>query len=95
VDEVMHYLQGSIEKAEIKRFRALSVRMGVAGPYGSKAKLRLRKQRRRIIEKKAGRTVAKVIEFYIPNNFRKNPKSVSREQRGKVIEFAPAVKKSA
>jgi hypothetical protein len=32
----MHYLQGSIEKAEIKRFRALSVRVGVAGPYGPK-----------------------------------------------------------
>lgn len=39
--------------------------------------------------------MAKVIEFYIPNNFRKNLKYVSREQRGKVIEFAPAVKKSA
>jgi hypothetical protein len=37
VDEVMHYLQGSIEKAAIRRFRALSVRVGVAGPYGSKA----------------------------------------------------------
>jgi hypothetical protein len=35
VDEVMCYLQGSIEKGEIERFRALSVRLGVAGPYGS------------------------------------------------------------
>ena len=32
--------------------------------------------------------VAKVIEFYIPNNFRRRVKSVSLEQRGKVIEFA-------
>jgi hypothetical protein len=53
------------------------------------------RQREDILEMKAVTTVAKVIEFYIPNNFRKNPKWVSREQRGKVIEFAPAVKKSA
>ena len=52
-------------------------------------------RREDILESKAVTTVAKVIEFYIPNNFRKNPKWVSREQRGKVIEFAPAVKKSA
>ena len=31
VDEVMRYLEGSIEKDEIERFRALSVWMGVAG----------------------------------------------------------------
>jgi hypothetical protein len=37
VDEVMRHLQDSIEKAEIERFRALSVWMGVAGPGGSKA----------------------------------------------------------
>jgi len=40
-------------------------------------------------------TVAKVIEFYIPNIFRKSVKSVSREQRGKIIEFASPIKKSA
>ena len=46
--------------------------------------------------------MAKVIEFYTPNNFfytpnnfRKSPKWVSAEQRGKIIEFAPPVKKSA
>jgi hypothetical protein len=39
--------------------------------------------------------VAKVIEFYIPNNVRKSLKWVSPEQRGKIIEFAPPVKKSA
>ena len=56
---------------------------------------RFRQQRAGILEEKAGRTVARVIEFYIPNNFRKSPKWVSAEQRGKVIEFAPPVKKSA
>jgi hypothetical protein len=39
--------------------------------------------------------VAKVIEFYIPNNFRKTGKWVSLEHRGKIIEFAPQNKKSA
>ena len=68
---------------------------------GSGKAIRIENQWRRgirredILEMKAVTTVAKVIEFYIPNNFRKNLKYVSREQRGKIIEFAPAVKKSA
>jgi hypothetical protein len=44
---------------------------------------------------KAGMTVARVIEFYIPNKFRKTVKWVSSEQRGKIIEFASTIKKSA
>jgi len=40
-------------------------------------------------------TVAKVIEFYIPNNFRKSVKWVSPEQRGKIVEFVSQPKKSA
>jgi hypothetical protein len=40
-------------------------------------------------------TVAKVIEFYIPNNFRKSAKWAPPEQRGKMIEFASQIKKSA
>ncbi len=40
-------------------------------------------------------TVAKVIEFYIPNNFRKRVNWVSPAERGKIIEFAPPMKKSA
>jgi hypothetical protein len=39
--------------------------------------------------------VAKVIEFYIPNNFRKKVKWLSPEQRGKIVKFAPPMKKSA
>lgn len=39
--------------------------------------------------------VAKVIEFYLPNNFKKKVKWVSSEQRGKVIEFGLWIKKSA
>jgi len=41
------------------------------------------------------RTVAKVIEFYIPNNFRKKLKWISPELRGKIVQFAPPAKKSA
>jgi hypothetical protein len=39
--------------------------------------------------------MAKVIEFYVPDNFRKKPLWVPAEQRGKVIEFPSAQKKPA
>jgi hypothetical protein len=37
--------------------------------------------------------VAKLITFYVPNRYHKNPKWVSTEDRGKVIEITR--KKSA
>jgi hypothetical protein len=40
-------------------------------------------------------TMAKIIEFYMPNNFRKRVKWVSPERRGKIIEFPSQMKKSA
>ena len=55
---------------------------------GGKAMSRLSEQRRRWF-------VAKVIEFYIPNNFRKKTKRSAVEQRGQVIEFDSLKKKSA
>jgi len=33
--------------------------------------------------------VAKVIEFYVPKNFRKSFKWVPGLQRGKILEFCP------
>jgi len=39
--------------------------------------------------------MAKIIEFHIPNSFRKNDKWIPPEQCGKVIEFPPETKKSA
>jgi hypothetical protein len=39
--------------------------------------------------------MAKVIEFYIPKDFRRNGKWTPAENRGQVIEFAPRPKKSA
>jgi hypothetical protein len=57
--------------------------------------LQPRKQHAGILGEKAGLTVARVIEFYIPTNFRKSVKWGSPEQRGKIIEFATQAKKSA
>jgi hypothetical protein len=34
--------------------------------------------------------VAKVIEFYVPNKFRRSVKWVSPEQRGRVLDFGDA-----
>jgi hypothetical protein len=34
--------------------------------------------------------VAKVIEFYVPDNFRRRVKWVSPERRGKIIQFGAA-----
>jgi hypothetical protein len=39
--------------------------------------------------------MAKIIEFYIPINFRKNDKWIPSEERGKIIEFSLPTKKSA
>jgi hypothetical protein len=40
-------------------------------------------------------SMSKVIEFYIPKNFRKSFKWVPELQRGKILEFYPPTKKSA
>ena len=39
--------------------------------------------------------MAQVIEFYIPARFHKRVKWLPPEQRGKVIEFPAAIRKSA
>jgi hypothetical protein len=39
--------------------------------------------------------MAQVIEFYIPARFHKKVKWLPPEQRGKVIEFPAAIRKSA
>jgi len=39
--------------------------------------------------------MAKVIEFYVPNNFRPQPKWAPQSQLGKVIEFPLETEKSA
>jgi hypothetical protein len=44
------------------------------------------------LEEKAGMPMAKIIEFYIPKNFRKPFTTV---ELGKIIEFCPQTKRSA
>lgn len=39
--------------------------------------------------------MGKVIEFYIPKDFRPSAKWVAPSNRGHIIEFAPRPKKSA
>jgi hypothetical protein len=39
--------------------------------------------------------MAKVIEFYVPTNFRTPLKQAWRQRCGKVIEFCPQTSKSA
>jgi len=39
--------------------------------------------------------MAKIIEFYIPQSFRKVSKWLPPNERGKVLEFPMAVRKSA
>ena len=39
--------------------------------------------------------MAKVIEFYIPTNFRKALRTVAQPQLGKIIEFCAQTKRSA
>jgi len=42
-----------------------------------------------------GDVMARVIEFYIPKNFRRPMKWVPVIDRGKIIEFCPQTRKSA
>ena len=39
--------------------------------------------------------MAKIIEFYIPQSFRKVSKWLPENERGKLLEFSVAVRKSA
>lgn len=37
--------------------------------------------------------VAKIIEFYIPSTFHRTGKWIPPEQRGKIIEFVPEMRR--
>ena len=39
--------------------------------------------------------MAKMIEFYIPKNFRKSLRTLAQPQLGKIIEYRPQTKRSA
>ena len=75
VDEIVCGVQGTSEKTQVDRFRSMSGWMGVAGALNLQT------------NKWKGRTVAKIIEFYIPTKFSKRVKWLPPQERGRVIEF--------
>jgi hypothetical protein len=83
VDAFMCGLQSTLAKITPLRFCSLSVWMGMARSTVSKR-----------LEQK-GAAVAKVIEFYIPNNFRWRGKWIPPQSCGKIIEFRLQTRKSA
>jgi hypothetical protein len=82
VDAFMCNLQGVTTEVASLRFRPLPMRLGVA-------------RKRRSIEIRTDKQMAKIIAFYVPNHFRKNGKWIPQGNRGKVIEFNVPAKKSA
>ena len=89
MDEVMRTVQSPSAEAALVGHGAVRVRLGVVRALRStdrKTRAKLERQED---------CVAKVIEFYIPNTFRKSGKWVPAEQRGKIIEFVSKTKKTA
>ena len=84
MDAFMCGLQNALAKITALRFCSLSVWLGMAGS---------RELSKPVGQK--GAAVAKVIEFYIPNNFRWKGKWIPPQDRGKIIEFSLQPRKSA
>jgi hypothetical protein len=87
VDEILCRLQSFVKKIALVRLRALPVRVGVGrltrsqfGGLGARTKL-----------KGGYTTMAKVIEFYVPDSFKNLPPEVPQEHRGKILMFRPRV----
>ena len=92
MDAFMPNVQDPPKKVAIVRFGPLFLWVGVAGIR----KLSPRPKPDHNDCRKAGdRSVANVVEFYIPSTFRKQVKWTPPEQRGKLIEFYTPAKKSA
>ena len=64
----------------------------IATDKGERTKWRSRAHRN---SRGQGESMAKVIEFYMPNNFRKAFRAVAQPQLGKIIEFCPQTKRSS
>ena len=85
MDAIVRRLQSIIEKIASVRFRALPVWVGVGRLAGSQfGDMEARKKRRR-----GDTTMAKVIEFYVPETFRMPVSQLPRAARGTVIAFRP------
>ena len=85
MDAILCRLQSFVEKVTLVRFRALPVWVGVGrvtrsqfSDLGTRAKL-----------KGGNTTMAKVIEFYVPDNFRDLPPEAPQGHRGKILIFRP------
>jgi hypothetical protein len=87
VDEIMRGVQGASEKTQVDRFYPVSVRMGVAGTLNSVYVMET--------DEWKGRTVAKIIEFYIPIRFSKREKRLPTQECGRLIEFRVPTRESA
>ncbi len=77
-------LQSALAKIAALRFCLLPVRMGVVG---------VREVNKP--SKPKGAAVAKIIEFYVPDSFRRKEKWIPPQDRGKIIEFSRETRKSA
>ena len=84
MDAFLCGVQNALAKIKALRFCPLSVRLGMARSCAIT-----------IEPVKRGTDVAKIIEFYIPNNFRKREKWIPPQNRGKVIEFTVQTTKTA
>ena len=79
------------------RFHALRNRNRNCGaPLNLTHDSMLRAEKDTVRSRKRGWVMARVIEFYVPQNFKPKRQWVPADQRGKVVEFPRlAVKKSA
>ncbi len=95
VDEVMRGMQGTHDKAPLARFCPLPlwVGVGVVGAIQMESRSQADKTQR-FHEMKGNCYMARVINFYIPENFRRKATTVPQSKPGKLIRFYPA-KKSA
>ena len=82
VDAILCRLQSLIKKVASLRFCALPLRMGVGGHTRSQFRRLGNEQDERL-----GPAVAKLIEFHIPDTFRRSASPIPGEHAGKVIEF--------
>ena len=84
VGAILCCLQNVIEEISSVRFRAVPMWLGVGRYSGSQFRGMGGEQAEGL-----GTAVAKLIEFYVPENFRPRVSEGARENRGKVIEFRP------
>lgn len=95
MDEVMRGLQGNHDKAPLARYCPLPVwvGVGVVGAIQMESQSQADKTQR-FHEMEGNCCMARVINFYIPKNFRRKAPTVPQSKPGKVIEFRLS-KKSA